>query len=73
MGKLTAPDNLSEAIAASYFETLPITVKHGMKAGSLPEIHKDPFDRMLIAQAQIENLVIVTYDRKFANYDVNLL
>lgn len=47
LGKLTAPDNLAKAIAASYFETLSITVEHGMAAGKLPDYHKDPFIDLL--------------------------
>jgi PIN domain nuclease of toxin-antitoxin system len=47
------------------FQTLSITLEHSLKAGSLNIQHKDPFDRMLIAQAEIENLPIITYDKAF--------
>jgi PIN domain nuclease of toxin-antitoxin system len=52
---------------------LPIMLSHGEAAGRLPLKHTDPFDRMLIAQAQIEGLTIVTRDREFAKYDVRIL
>jgi PIN domain nuclease of toxin-antitoxin system len=50
------------------FRELPITVQHGQRAGLLPGTHKDPFDRMLIAQAQAENLPIVSNERIFDEY-----
>jgi PIN domain nuclease of toxin-antitoxin system len=49
---------------------LPITFAHAVRAGRLPPLHGDPFDRMLVAQAQLEGLAIVTRDRKIARYDV---
>jgi PIN domain nuclease of toxin-antitoxin system len=49
---------------------LPITHAHAIAAAALPPHHRDPFDRLLIAQAQIEDAVIVTTDREFAAYDV---
>ncbi|MDQ1248208.1 MAG: hypothetical protein QG597_2580 [Actinomycetota bacterium] len=73
LGKLSAPDNLEEAIAGNGFEPLPISLAHATKAGELPQHHQDPFDRMLIAQAQLENLTTVTRDARFRLYDVPLL
>lgn len=55
------------------FEPLPVTARHGIEAGGLPPHHRDPFDRMLIAQARIEDLVLVSDDRAFAPYEVRLL
>lgn len=52
------------------FESLDITVLHAQRAGRLPGDHRDPFDRMLIAQAQIEDLPVVTNDRVFDSYGV---
>jgi PIN domain nuclease of toxin-antitoxin system len=52
------------------FETLAVSVEHGTRAGLLPGPHKDPFDRMLIAQALAENLVIVSNDSVFDGYGV---
>ena len=73
LGKLDAPDNLEDALAANGFSPLPITVEHALAAGRLPEHHRDPFDRMLIAQAQVEGLTLVTHDGAFGHYDVHLL
>ena len=73
IGKLSAPDNLEEAIAVNCFEPLLINIEHGLKAGSLPSYHNDPFDRMLIAQAMIENLIIITRDAQFTQYGVNII
>lgn len=52
---------------------LPIQHRHALYAGSLPRHHADPFDRLLIAQAQMENLRILTADPQFENYEVELL
>lgn len=52
------------------FQELSVTVEHGQRAGLLPGDHKDPFDRMLIAQAQAENLAIVSNERVFDEYHV---
>ena len=70
IGKLTAPDDMDAIVEREGFEKLPITLFHGDQAGSLPELHKDPFDRMLIAQAQSEGLVIVTNDEKIIQYKI---
>lgn len=72
-GRLQAPDDLIEALEANDFETLPVTVTHALAAGALPPHHSDPFDRMLIAQARTEGLQLVSVDRRFAQYDVDLL
>lgn len=55
------------------FDILPILPAHAIAAGALPRHHGDPFDRMLIAQAQVENLVLVTQDTTFSRYDVSLM
>jgi PIN domain nuclease of toxin-antitoxin system len=55
------------------FEPLPVAFAHAELAGALPDHHRDPFDRMLVAQAQIEGLTIVTRDRSFDPYGVPLL
>ena len=56
----------------SEFLELPISWRHAEAAGSLPRHHDDPFDRVLIAQAQLDQLVLVSYDRAFRDYDVPL-
>lgn len=72
-GRLEAPGDIAAALAASGIEPLPVTVAHAERAGSLPRIHGDPFDRMLVAQAQIEGLTIVTRDTEIPRYDVSVL
>lgn len=73
LGKLTAPDDMSSVIEDSGFLDLPISLFHGDQAGLLPDIHKDPFDRMLIAQAQAEGLVLVTHDSNIKRYGIRTL
>jgi PIN domain nuclease of toxin-antitoxin system len=73
LGKLIAPSNLEEALRFSDFEVLSMTLAHGIRVADLPMHHKDPFDRMLISQALVEDLTIVTVDEKFKFYDVPLL
>jgi PIN domain nuclease of toxin-antitoxin system len=72
-GRLEAPDDLGDALAHHGFDPLAITVEHALTAGSLPLHHRDPFDRMLIAQAQVESLILITVDPGFAHYEVDLL
>lgn len=69
-GRLVAPDNLSAVVEAKHFEHLPLTFAHAERAAALPMHHRDPFDRMLIAQAQTEGLVLVTRDQRIRLYDV---
>jgi PIN domain nuclease of toxin-antitoxin system len=73
LGKLIAPNNLEEALRFSRLEVLPMMLPHGLKVADLPMHHKDPFDRILIAQALIENMTMITVDEKFKLYDVPLL
>ncbi len=72
-GKLDVPDNLQEEISLHRFTQLSINFEHAQLAGKLPNIHKDPFDRMLIAQANIEKLTLVTRDKLIAQYDVAVI
>ncbi len=60
-------------IAASDFAELPIRSRHAAAAGALPRHHDDPFDRMLVAQAQDEELVLLTRDAKLRAYDVTIV
>lgn len=61
-------DDIEEAIARNGFGTLPISFRHALTVGRLPEIHRDPFDRMLVAQASVEELRLLTHDRVFERY-----
>ena len=63
---------LEQEARANNFLELPISWRHAEAAGSLPRHHDDPFDHMLIAQAQVEQLVLITYDGAFREYDVPL-
>lgn len=74
IGKLPGAEELAAEFSSRMerlgFRPLAITVEHGQRAGLLPGAHKDPFDRMLIAQAQAENIPIVSNDRIFDEYHV---
>jgi PIN domain nuclease of toxin-antitoxin system len=70
MGKLEAPDNLLEEIRLHRFTPLPMTLEHAQLAGRLPDIHKDPFDRMLVAQAMMEKLTLATRDKLIEGYKI---
>ena len=72
-GKLDAPGNIAAWIAKSDFSGLPIEVEHAVAAAELPRHHTDPFDRMLIAQAQLEELTLVAHDDEIGKYDVTIL
>lgn len=70
LGKLTAPDDLDEELSRHRFTTVPVTVSHALLAGSLPRHHDDPFDRMLVAQARMERMTVVTRDPRLGMYGV---
>jgi PIN domain nuclease of toxin-antitoxin system len=72
-GRIRLPGSIAEAIDAFSFGSLPVTVAHAELAARLPRHHRDPFDRLLIAQAQIESLTIVTGDEAFQAYDVQVV
>lgn len=72
-GRLRAPVALLEAIRQSGMDTLPITAVDAVTAAGLPMHHGDPFDRMLVAQAQRLDALIVSRDRAFHAYDVDVL
>ena len=65
--------NVAGALASQGFLELPITVQHGQAAGSLPGPHRDPFDRMLIAQATLADLVLVSNEAVFDRYGIRRL
>lgn len=72
-GRMTAPDNLSEMIEERGFTHLPLTFHHAEQAGNLPPHHRDPFDRLLVAQAQAEGLILVTRDARIPRYGIRIL
>lgn len=72
-GKLGGPSDLAERVRDMGFRELAITHAHAIAAGRLPVLHSDPFDRMLVAQAQTEGLTLATRDAHIQRYDVDLL
>ena len=73
LSKLRIPGPLEPAVEESRFEKLPITFAHASVVTSLSPHHRDPFDRMLVAQALAEQLTIVTHDRRFEPYGVPVI
>lgn len=73
LGKLPGPDNLPELVRDSEFRIISISADHAIAAARLPLIHRDPFDRILIAQASLEDLRLVTHDATIQRYEVPLL
>jgi len=72
-GAQEAAHQLPELLRNARIEPLPISMEHALAAGALSGPHRDPFDRMLIAQARIEKLPIATIDRVFNEYDVKVI
>jgi len=73
LGKLTMPDGLVAALQSGGFLSLAISADHAEHAPTLPAHHRDPFDRMLVAQAQLEELALVTADQFLNAYDIELV
>lgn len=73
MGRLEAPDDLEEQIERHGFDVLSVTLRHATRAAELPGHHRDPFDRLLVAQADCEAATLVTVDRALAAYQVPIL
>ncbi len=72
-GKLILHDSVPLLVERFGFIELPITLKHGKAAAALPLLHKDPFDRMLVAQAMLEGMVLLTVDERLGDYPVATL
>jgi PIN domain nuclease of toxin-antitoxin system len=73
LGKLEAPTDLDRELAEKRFTELPLRLAHVAELGSLPNLHRDPFDRMLVAQARVELLTLVTADDQIRAYPVKSL
>ncbi len=73
IGKLDLPDDFADVLANQAFEPLAVTVGHAHALRDLPPLHRDPFDRLLIAQARCERLTILTRDHVLGRYDVPTL
>lgn len=72
-GRLSVPDDLVDRVGQAGFQALPVTIEHGWLAGSLPHLHDDPFDRVIVAQAIAEGLTIATSDRRMREYGVPVI
>jgi PIN domain nuclease of toxin-antitoxin system len=72
-GKLAGPADLAERVRDMGFRELPVTYAHAIAAGRLPPHHRDPLDRMLVAQAAVEGLTLVSRDESIGRYDVDIL
>jgi PIN domain nuclease of toxin-antitoxin system len=70
LGRLRPTRTVEQAVEESGFLELPITFRHAERVAGLPAHHRDPFDRLLIAQAELEGLTLVTRDPAFAQYAV---
>lgn len=73
LGKLRAPANLRQILPQASFPLLDIRPEHAEAVADLPLHHRDPFDRLLVVQAQIENLTVLSVDPFFSRYDVALV
>ena len=73
LGKLELPADFRQALDREHFAELPVTAEHAHALAELPPVHRDPFDRMLVAQARIERLTIVTRDSAMEEYGVRVL
>lgn len=72
-GKLVLPDDFAASLASQDFSELPVTWQHARAIRRLPDIHADPFDRLMMAQAAEEGLTFVTADRFCLQYPISLL
>ena len=73
IGKLNIPDDFRETLAKQPFHFIDMTADHAFKVGDLPFHHRDPFDRLLIAQCLVDGLTLVTGDSDVKKYDVSVL
>ncbi len=74
LGQIEADLSLLVAsIAESGFQELPVTARHAIETGKLPPHHRDPFDRMLVAQSRVEPMYLLTHDRQLAAYGDTIL
>jgi len=73
LGKLEVDDGFFKRVTGGSLEVLPMTAKHIMGVGDLPHRHGDPFDRMLVSQAMVEDLTVITADLRFGDYHCRVL
>ena len=72
-GKLVMPTDLLSRLDALGCELLPVHARHAMRMARLPVVHKDPFDRLIVAQAMADDLMLVTTDSQLADYGVAMI
>ena len=77
LGKISLPvsplDFVPSRLETTQTDALPISAAHALRVGTLPRHHRDPFDRMIVAQAMVEGVAVLTADRVFARYEVERL
>jgi PIN domain nuclease of toxin-antitoxin system len=73
LGRLKAPEDVAGLVTEAGFEPLAISFEHARQAGRLPQLHGDPFDRMLVAQALAEGMTLATADADIRRYEVPVL
>ncbi len=73
IGRLRLGDSFVSMVSGSDFDELPVTLRHTERIAGLPPHHTDPFDRMLVAQAQVEGATLVTHDRQLAAYGLSIV
>jgi PIN domain nuclease of toxin-antitoxin system len=77
LGRIEVPRRIgqwvSRQISVNGFEVLPVHLRHAWRVAELPDHHRDPFDRMLVAQAMEEGLALVSGDRRLSAYDVEIV
>lgn len=73
LGKLEAPADLLERLERAKVELLPVTARHADRVGTLPMHHRDPFDRLLVAQAEVEGSALVTADTELSAYGIDVV
>lgn len=72
IGKITLPDDFESVVDSEPFEKLSITTRHAHALRALPLHHRDPFDRMLVVQALLDDLTFVTHDAHLKRYDIKV-
>ena len=73
IGKLTGVDGIAELTARQGFRELPLAYRHTLELAVLPLLHRDPFDRMLVAQCIADDLVLITGDRRLSDYRISTI
>ncbi len=77
LGKLELPDNagkyLLEQMRMNGIKDIPVLMEHSLKVLDLPDIHKDPFDRMIISQSSVEQIPVISGDQSIAQYNINVI